>query len=297
MKTKIFETLEQLGMTSFESREVFNSRTRDVEGLTVWRDAVSGVIYIDEFYTGNNTYVGGEYRDREALSIGFGKADYEQHVDNERRYLNTLKFISGKNILDFGCGAGNFLRLAQSQCETVYGVELQQNFADQLNSEGIRCVTNLCDIDDGSIDVCVSFHVIEHLPDPLTLLSEIKAKLKPGGTVVLEVPHANDFLLSPMVDTEPFKQITLWRQHLILHTRESLYRMLNHVGFENIQIEGVQRYPLSNHLNWLVDGKPGGHKSAMGQLDTPALIEAYTTALARLDKTDTLVAVAKMSSR
>ncbi len=61
-----------------------------------------------------------------------------------------------------------------------------------------------------------------------------------------------------------------------------------------VQQSQKQRYPLSNYFNWLVNGKPGGHKSALGQLDTPELIEAYGNALMRLDKTDTLMAIAKV---
>ena len=47
---------------------------------------------------------------------------------------------------------------------------------------------------------------------------------------------------------------------MVLHTRETLRKTLEYVGLQDIQIEGVQRYPLSNHLNWLANGKPGGHK-------------------------------------
>lgn len=51
----IYETLKHLELTSTETREIFHNRTRDVENLTVWRDKVSGVVYIDEFYTGDHT--------------------------------------------------------------------------------------------------------------------------------------------------------------------------------------------------------------------------------------------------
>ena len=161
----------------------------------------------------------------------------------------------------------------------------------QLNSDSITCVTSLEDIDDMSFDVCVSFHVLEHLPDPVEVLSKIKKKLTSGGRLIVEVPHANDFLLST-IKNEPFKQFTLWSQHLILHTRESLRRMLAYTGFQNIEIHGVQRYPLSNHLNWLANGKPGGHKSSLGLIDNYVLDEAYSASLARIDATDTIVAVA-----
>jgi len=51
----IFQTLEQLRLTSKQSRALFNDRTRDEENLKVWKDSISEVIYIDDFYTGDET--------------------------------------------------------------------------------------------------------------------------------------------------------------------------------------------------------------------------------------------------
>jgi hypothetical protein len=51
----IFQTLEQLRLTSKQSRVLFNDRTRDEENLKVWKDSISEVIYIDDFYTGDET--------------------------------------------------------------------------------------------------------------------------------------------------------------------------------------------------------------------------------------------------
>jgi len=291
MKTSIFQTLEMLQLTSTETRSVFNRRTRDVDGLIVWKDDVSGVIYIDDFYTGNETYIDGSYREEKHSSTG--TLDYESFIDAQRRFDRNLQYVAGKRVVDFGCGAGDFLRLAQSHCANVCGIELQKNYADALNSDGISCVSDIDDIEDNSIDVCLSFHVIEHLPNPLDILSSLKRKLVKGGTLVVEVPHANDFLLANAAN-EDFKQFTLWSQHLVLHTRDSLQRMLSNVGFNEVLIEGVQRYPLSNHLNWLINGKAGGHKSALSSIDTLSLREAYSNSLSKINATDTLVAIAKV---
>ena len=293
MTTSVFQTLEKLGLTSKESRTLFNDRTRDVDSLNVWRDSISGVIYIDDFYTGDETYVDGSYREDKAVELKTGKPDFERTTDAQRRLKSNLKFVVGKRVGDFGCGSGDFLRLAKSHCSDVVGIELQQNYVGSLNNDGIFCVNNLESISDKSLDIVVSFHVIEHLPNPLEILSELKRKVVSGGQVLIEVPHANDFLLS-VVGCDEFKQFTLWSQHLVLHTRESLRKTLEFVGLEDIHIEGVQRYPLSNHLNWLANGKGGGHKSPLSMLDSDSLFDAYKNSLARIDATDTLVALAKV---
>jgi|TARA_B100000767_G_scaffold275789_1_gene315660 2-polyprenyl-3-methyl-5-hydroxy-6-metoxy-1,4-benzoquinol methylase len=292
MQTSIFPTLEKLGLSSKKSRVLFNDRTRDMDGLNVWKDSISGVIYIDDFYTGDETYVDGAYRKDMAVELSTGKPDFEKITSTQRRIKSNLKFVSGKRVADFGCGSGDFLRLVKPYCESVMGIELQQECVDTLNNDGISCVNNLDAIEDNSLDVIVSYHVIEHLPNPLETLTELMKKVVSGGQVLVEVPHANDFLLS-VVACEEFKQFTLWSQHLVLHTRESLKKTLEFVGFTDIQVEGVQRYPLSNHLNWLTNGKGGGHKSLLSILESDLLFEAYQSSLARINATDTLVAIAK----
>ena len=293
METGIFQSLEMLGLTSKQSRIVFNERTRDADKLNVWKDTSSGVIYIDEFYTGDETYIEGSYREDNVSELKAGCPDVENALDARRRLESSLSLVTGKKIADFGCGSGDFLKLVQPYCAEVLGVELQQSFVEELNAIGIPCTSDLDSIEDGSLDCVVSFHVIEHLPHPLETLSALMNKIVSGGYIVIEVPHANDLLLST-VKCEEFKQFTLWSQHLVLHTRESLRKMLSFVGLEAVQVKGVQRYPISNHLHWLANGKAGGHKSILSSLDSDVLFDAYQNSLARIDATDTLVAIAKV---
>jgi len=134
---------------------------------------------------------------------------------------------------------------------------------------------------------------LEHLPDPINTLKRVYGRLKQGGEgkVIIEVPHARDFLLDGL-KVESFINFTLWSQHLILHTRESLALMLNDAGFKDIRIEGVQRYSLANHFHWLRNGKPGGHREALSVFETDSLRSTYAEALSRIDANDTLVAIA-----
>ena len=87
----------------------------------------------------------------------------------------------------------------------------------------------------------------------------------------------------------------MWSQHLILHSKNSLNKFLEYVGFQNILIKGIQRYPLSNHLHWILNKKPGGHQSHLAFIDTDDLTKAYEQTLANLDSTDTLLAIAEIN--
>ncbi len=293
-KVSIFELLKSLNVTSEDTREVFAERTRDVSPLLVYKDRVSGVIYIDDFFVGEDIYKHGDYRTKDVEKIA-GRPDLERHRDCARRVESNRKFFSGKSILDFGCGAGDFLRSVAEETESVIGVELQANYRNELVKDGIKCLESLSEVASESLDTIFLFHVLEHIQNPLKILYELKSKLKPKGLLVIEVPHGGDILLNHL-HNESFKSFTLWSQHLVLHTRYSLKSLLKASGFSNIMVKGCQRFPLSNHLHWLSNGKPGGHKSVLSGLDDEMLRAAYEASLNRIDGTDTLIAIVSLEN-
>ena len=46
---KVFQTLESLGLATTETTDVYSKKTRDIPGLTVYKDTNSEVIYIDDY--------------------------------------------------------------------------------------------------------------------------------------------------------------------------------------------------------------------------------------------------------
>jgi 2-polyprenyl-3-methyl-5-hydroxy-6-metoxy-1,4-benzoquinol methylase len=291
-KSSIRETLNRIGAISDKRVELLSSKTRDNQNLNVYKDSVSHVIFIDDYYVGDDEYVSGEYREQSDPISKIVAKNYEDIVDSERRFKAYRQFIIAKDICDFGCGAGGFLRLSKSVAKSVSGIELQKNFAEELNSIGIDCFSSLKNIGK-PLDVISMFHCLEHLPSPTSVLENLRVSLKKNGdgALIVEVPHARDFL-SESLKLNEFIDFTLWSQHLVLHTRESLRLLLADAGFKNIIIQGVQRYSIANHFQWLLNKKPGGHKSLLSVLQTQELVAAYEKALARIDATDTLVAIA-----
>lgn len=286
---KIFETLESLNLTSKETSELFSNKTRDVSDLKVYKDSSSGVIYIDDFFVGNEEYVAGEYRKK---NIETQKLSDQDILDNNRRTEFFEQYYKMQTICDFGCGEGSFLKNTKSLVKKSYGVEIQKNYSDDLNNkESIECFDSISQVPK-KINSIFMFHVLEHLEDPIYHLSSIYDHLEDDGKLIVEVPHANDFLIKNM-NLKKFIDFTLWSQHLILHTQDSLKKFLLKAGFKNITTFGVQRYPLSNHLYWLSNGLPGGHKTELNLLDTQELNKSYENSLKKIDATDTLIAIAE----
>lgn len=282
--SSIRESLESIGAVDPAHVDVLAERTRDRD-VKVLRDSHSGVIFIDDHYVGDEEYVSGEYR---GVDDPITLVDT---VDRDRRVAALMPLCVGRRVLDFGCGRGLFLREVSETAESVQGVELQESYRTELTAFGIPCAPSLEAVS-APVDTVTMFHVLEHLPEPIETLQQIRGLMAPSGDLIVEVPHARDLLLADM-DVEAFRSFTLWSQHLVLHTRDSLRRLLEASGFRDITIRGVQRYGLGNHLHWLRHGEPSGHSSLFAELETQALRQAYEDSLDRIDATDTLVAHAR----
>ena len=284
-EASIRSTLLEIGAIADTRVVRFAERPRDRD-VPVWHDPATGVIFIDGFYVGNAEYESGQYRE------GSVSKSFEDLSDTERRVSHFKPLYADRSVLDFGCGAGAFLRAIKSVSRHTQGVELQDSFRQELNRDGVECFSDLADC--SAPDIAFMFHVLEHLPNPLPTLATIREMMttRPMGTLVVEVPHARDFLIAH-ARSQDFINFTLWSQHLVLHTRQSLELLLRAAGYTNIQIYGVQRYGLANHFRWLIDGLSGGHKGPFAVMETLALSQAYEAALARMDASDTLVAVAR----
>lgn len=212
-------------------------------------------------------------------------------TDDSRRYLSLREKILNKNILDFGCGAGGFLLRARKDAASITGVELEKRLIPHFENHQLEVFGNLssltASIPTTQFDLITLFHVLEHLPDPRSILKELAQLLSEKGEIVIEVPNANDALLT-LYNSEPFSNFTYWSCHLFLFTEETLKILAQQADLTINSIRQVQRYPLSNHLYWLAQEKPGGHK-IWPEFNTPELMEAYERVLSQLGKCDTLM--------
>lgn len=210
----------------------------------------------------------------------------ETEADDDRRFQMLRGEIANRRVLDFGCGAAGFLLKAQTLAASVAGVEPEERVRSHWEGR-IQIHPSLEDSGSG-FDLITAFHVIEHLPDPRAVLLQLSRMLGPSGRLVVEVPNANDALLT-LYECAEFQRFTYWSQHLYLFNAATMQRLAIQAGLRVTAIRQVQRYPLSNHLHWLGKGKPGGHQR-WSFLNTNALSDAYETALASLGRCDTIVA-------
>lgn len=283
--------LERIGAIREERLQPYYHRVRDRDDIYVLRDTVTEVIVLSRC----DQTLGDYYKSREEKSTQI-VLDQELSTprlsDNIRRADDFGLFIRNKRWVDFGCGLGGMLDELGAQAKWAAGLEPNEQRAKIVKSKGYNVISSIEEVPDRSLDTITMFHVLEHISEPISVLVSLKRKLKPGGILLVEVPHARDVLFT-LYDSDAFKEFTFWSEHLVLHTRQSLKLLLNSSGFNETEISSYQRYPLSNHLHWLSQCRPAGHE-IWSFMDRPSLHHEYSASLAGIDRTDTLVSISRV---
>lgn len=292
----VFRQLCELGLADPSGVELLWPHTRDSD-IPVLRDRNSGVIFLAAIPDLDSHY-GAKSIGKNAsaeVTTRSGLLTLRRNDDLERRLEQTAPLLAGADLCDFGTGQGQFLDAALGHCRSVAGVEIRDDLRELIAGRLGDKAAVLRSLGErkADFDVVTMFHVLEHIPDQLATLREIRTALRPGGTLFVEVPHARDFLITEMQLPE-FCDFTFWSEHLVLHTKESLAAFLHEAGFTDIRVNGFQRYGFANHLHWIRHHRPGGHE-AFGHLSSAEMDEAYGAHLRHLDRTDTLIATATAS--
>lgn len=115
-----------------------------------------------------------------------------------KRKLKLINSFSSeeKNLLDIGCGTGDFLQIAKQNHWIVCGIEPNKNAREIANKKTNNSVFNtkeLLNFESNRFDVITLWHVLEHLPNLQNQLSSFKQLLKPNGTLLIAVPNYKSY--------------------------------------------------------------------------------------------------------
>jgi len=123
----------------------------------------------------------------------------------EERLAFVERYKQRGKLLDFGCGMGYFLDCAHKNGWDVTGIEYSEHALDYCRARYPFTVLPAIEpssiASNGSFDCITLWHVIEHLRDPVKILTQLRPLLAPGGILVAEVPN-NNFI---------FEHVRPWR--------------------------------------------------------------------------------------
>jgi SAM-dependent methyltransferase len=95
------------------------------------------------------------------------------------------QYASG-DCLDAGSGRSPYKRLLMAQADSVTSIDVEDR-AGEIDL--IADIQDLHPFADASFDTILCSQVLEHVPHPWEALSEFARVLRPGGCLVLSVPH------------------------------------------------------------------------------------------------------------
>lgn len=148
------------------------------------------------------------------LADYYNSEDYISHTNSKRNVFekvyhlvrkislkNKLNLINSlskdtKQLLDIGCGTGDFLEIAQQNNWSVFGIEPNQQASGVANKKTNNVVFDtdqLSKFKNQTFDVITLWHVLEHLPNLEDQVQRFKKILKPNGTLIVAVPNYKSF--------------------------------------------------------------------------------------------------------
>lgn len=191
--------------------------------------------------------------------------DIEWWMATYRNYYKILEeHVSGRRILDVGSGPGYFLLAGKERGWDVLGVEPSPDAHTYSTEKGVPVLKDFFSYDvvkeHGTFDVIHAAMVLEHVPDPLGMLDDMKKLLRPGGLLVIFSP--NDYNPFQKVLTElSFPPYWIVPDHHVNYFNiPSLQRILERKGMQIM--DTIATFPLEF---FLLSGRDYIHDPSLGR--------------------------------
>ncbi len=171
----------------------------------------------------------------------------------QRPLLEELGPLSGKTLLDIGCGNGALSASLAGRGAQVVGIDLSPSGITiarekypELEWSVMSAYDDLKSRLSREFDLVVCLEIIEHLFDPRLFLRRAFDVLRPGGSLVLSTPYHGylknvALALSGRLDAH----FTVLGDggHIKFFSRRTLQTLLEETGFADLRFRGAGRLP------------------------------------------------------
>ena len=163
---------------------------------------------------------------------------YFDSQENDPRYVRFYKwleqlvrrYVSGKAILDVGCGEGVFLSTISADW-SKQGLEPSVAGASLARKRNLEVDRATLDTSPRQyqVDLISALDVIEHVIDPHHFVESFKRHLRPGGVVLLLTGDADSYAARI---AGPQWSYLRWCGHISVFSQSGLQKLLQAHGFE-----------------------------------------------------------------
>ncbi len=146
--------------------------------------------------------------------------------------------LKNKNIVEIGCGKGEYLSLMDEFNINTYGIEHSQESVDYCINKGLNVskmyLENSNDIinKNFNFDAFFILNFFEHLVNPSLTLKILSENLNEDAVGIIEVPN-----FDMMLKNNLFSEFI--NDHLFYFTKETLTSTLSNNGFEIVELNEV----------------------------------------------------------
>ncbi|ABK47540.1 SAM-dependent methyltransferase [Shewanella bicestrii] len=245
---------------------------------------------IDQFYA--NEFYSNDYKNFNNSSLEVQLIDkefWEGTWNDQAKIIESQLGVSMDEIeiLDVGCGWGQALSYFKQLGASCYGFDPAKEAVEYGISQGLNVkhcgVESMNAFNNKQFDVVMLNNVLEHLADPVKILTEIRSKvLKQGGLLIITVP--NDFNTLQVTAQKLLNMQQWWVSppaHLNYFSRASLQSLLAGCHFQNEL--AIASFPLEmfllmgdNYLNNRNIGKACHQRRVQFELNLRKLGEEQT---------------------
>lgn len=151
--------------------------------------------------------------------------------------LQSIRPTNEKKYFEAGCGYGEYLQIAAELFDLAAGVEYSSEAVASCIERALSVrrgfgKSDLNDKADGKYSYFGCFNFIEHLPDPLGFLQEVKANLTAEAVGLIEVPN-----FDAVLQDGAFNDFSV--EHLTYFDEKRFRLLLEVAGFEVIKIDSI----------------------------------------------------------
>jgi len=176
--------------------------------------------------------------------------------------FNALDKIKEKDnintVLDLGCGNGNISKLIKERNLDVLGLDFAEEGIKKAITKGINA--KVCNFDEGiaarshSFDLVWAGDIIEHVFDPIFLLTEVRRVLRKGGYLLASIP--NDLSIFNRIRTlfgisyqhKTYRKYGYFKHHTFFSLRLIKY-MLRKVGLKILKVKKIMNLNIYLRIN------------------------------------------------